>query len=334
MILKDIKKLEPSYIPDKILCRDEQLRLLSSFMKGGRAIISGGVGTGKTLMAKYFGGDAYVNCYVNRTEHKVLENIISQLKPNFRTRGLSTSSLWNELEEDKILILDEIDGMLPEELRHFSYTISRMKENGRNIKYIAITRSHTILKQIINDDAIWSSFADKAIVELRNYTWKEIREILWYRAKESIRDDAIDDDVISLIAEISLVSPGHMRAGIELMKNSALIAEGKGEEKIQVEDVREANREGWLSDIDSLGEKERFILYSIAIACRDKAYVKIDEIKNVVKLKEEEMGISIKNDEFDRAIETLLRQEFAFSTPRGYAILTYPCKEIIERVAQ
>ena len=46
------------------------------------------------------------------------------------------------------------------------------------------------------------------------------------------------------------------------------------------------------------------------------------------------MGISIKNDEFDRAIETLLRQEFVFSTPRGYAILTYPCKEIIERVAQ
>jgi len=155
MILKDIKKLEPSYIPSKILCRDDQLRLLSSFMKGGRAIISGGVGTGKTLMAKYFGGDVYVNCYINRTEHKVLEEIIHQMKPNFRTTGMSTSRLWNEIEEGKTIILDEIDGMVPDELRHFSYTLSRMKENGKEIKYIAITRSHTILRQIINDDAFW-----------------------------------------------------------------------------------------------------------------------------------------------------------------------------------
>ena len=178
MILKDAKKLDLSYVPEKILCREEEIKRLQIFIRNGRVLLSGGVGTGKTLLAKYIGGDAYINCYMNKTEHRVLEEILHQLKPRFNPAGLPTQKLWNEVEGEKMIILDEIDGMHADELRHFAYSLSRQYELGKRINYIAITRNHFILKQLINDDAIWSTFADNAIVELKPYRWEQIKEIL------------------------------------------------------------------------------------------------------------------------------------------------------------
>ena len=330
MILKDIKRLDISYIPDKILCRDKEINSLKLYMKGGRAIISGGVGTGKTLIAKYFGGDAYINCYINRTEHRVVEEIVRQLKPNFNTAGMTTLALWKEIDEEKTIILDDIDGMLVDELRHFSYTISRMNEIGKKISYIAITRSANILRQIIGDDAIWSTFADRAIVYLENYEWEELMKILEYRANESIRNGAYNDDIISLIADISLNSPGHMRTAIDILRNASLIAENENRDKILPEDIRMANQEGWLSDVESLEKNEAIVLLAIAIACKNKAYVSIDEIKREIKIKEEEYKIQIKK--IDEIIETLLKQDFIYKGKKGYTILNYPCNEIIERI--
>ena len=330
MIIKDIKKLDVAYVPDKILCREKELSLLKMHMKSGFAIISGGVGTGKTMLAKYFGGDAYINCYMNRTEHRVVEEIVHQLKPNFHTAGMTTQALWDEVDEDKIIILDEIDGMIPEEMRHFTYTISRMKEKGKKLSYIAITRSATILRQIIGDAAIWSTFADKAVIELEPYTWEEAMKILEYRAGESLRRDAYDETIISLIADISINSPGHMRSGIDVLRNAALIAENEGEDKIKAEHVRMANEEGWLADIETLEKDEAIVLLSVAISCKDKGYAEKEEIKETLKIKSEEYGIKIKN--FDEIMERLLSEDFVYKGKKGYTILNFPCSEVIKRI--
>ncbi len=334
MILRDVKKLDISYIPQKILCRDNEIRNLRMYMKSGRAIISGGVGTGKTLLAKHFGGsehiDAYINCYINRTEHRVVEEIVHQIKPNFHTAGLTTLALWKEIEEGKMIILDEIDGMMADELKHFSYTLSRLKENGKEIRYIAITRSANILRQIINDDAIWSTFADKAIVSLDYYTWDEIKKIVDYRAGEAIRRDAYNDDILSLIADITLKSPGHMRTAIDILRNAAMIAESKGDDKIMPEHVREANQEGWLSDIDTLKKNDAVVLLSIANACKNKAYAEKKEIEEQIKIKSEEYGIKI--DDLDKIIEQLINEDFIYKGNKGYTILNYPCNEIIKKM--
>ena len=334
MILRDVKKLDISYIPQKILCRDNEIRNLRMYMKSGRAIISGGVGTGKTLLAKHFGGsehiDAYINCYINRTEHRVVEEIVHQIKPNFHTAGLTTLALWKEIEEGKMIILDEIDGMMADELKHFSYTLSRLKENGKEIRYIAITRSANILRQIINDDAIWSTFADKAIVSLDYYTWDEIKKIVDYRAGEAIRRDAYNDDILSLIADITLKSPGHMRTAIDILRNAAMIAESKGDDKIMPEHVREANQEGWLSDIDTLKKNDAVVLLSIANACKNKAYAEKKEIEEQIKIKSEEYGIKI--DGLDKIIEQLINEDFIYKGNKGYTILNYPCNEIIKKM--
>jgi len=328
VILKDISKLDVTYIPGKILCREKEIGLLKLYMKSGRAIISGGVGTGKTLLAKHYGGDAYINCYMNRTEHRVVEDIVKQLKPNFHTAGMTTQALWNEIEEGRMIILDEIDGMIPDELRHFAYTLSRMKEKGKEINYIAITRSANILRQIIGDDAIWSTFADKAIVWLHNYEWEEIMKILDYRAGEALRKDAYNEDILSMIADIAINSPGHMRTAIDVLRNAALIAENEGCEEIKAEHVRMANEEGWLSDVESLEGNEAIVLLAVAVACREKGYASLEEIKEVAKAKEEEHGIKIKN--FDELMERLVKEDFVYKGKKGYTILNYPCNEIIK----
>lgn len=332
MILKDARKLDLSYVPPKILCRDEEIKRLKIFMQGGRALISGGVGTGKTMLARYIGGDAYVNCYMNKTEHRVLEEILKQLKPRFNPAGLPTQKLWNEVEEGKTIILDEIDGMNVDELRHFAYALSRQYELGKKINYIAITRNHFILKQIINDDAIWSTFADKAIVELKPYKWEQIKEILEYRAKESMEAKAIDDEIISLIADIALHSPGHMRTAIDLLRNAAMIAESKGQEKITPDDVREANREEWISDLESMEKEELIVFLAVATACKNKAYTSMEEIKEALEIKKEEYGIDVDDKKFEKIFQDLLQQDFIYKSKMGYTILNYPIHMLIKEI--
>jgi len=332
VILKDARKLDLSYVPPKILCRDEEIKRLKIFMQGGRALISGGVGTGKTMLARYIGGDAYVNCYMNKTEHRVLEEILKQLKPRFNPAGLPTQKLWNEVEEGKTIILDEIDGMNVDELRHFAYALSRQYELGKKINYIAITRNHFILKQIINDDAIWSTFADKAIVELKPYKWEQIKEILEYRAKESMEAKAIDDEIISLIADIALHSPGHMRTAIDLLRNAAMIAESKGQEKITPDDVREANREEWISDLESMEKEELIVFLAVATACKNKAYTSMEEIKEALEIKKEEYGIDVDDKKFEKIFQDLLHQDFIYKSKMGYTILNYPIHMLIKEI--
>lgn len=332
VILKDTKKLELSYIPQKILCRDEEIKRLKIFVEGGKAVISGGVGTGKTMLARYIGGDAYINCFMNKTEHRVLEEILRQLNPKFNPAGLPTQKLWSKVEGGKRIILDEIDGMNINELKHFAYTLSRQYEVGKKIDYIAITRNHFILKQLINDDAIWSTFAGNSIVELKPYTWEQIKEILESRAKEGISAKAYDDEIISLIADIALHSPGHMRTAIDLLRNSALIAESRGFEKINPDDVREANREEWISDLESMEKKELLVFMATAFSCKNKAYANTDEIKDVLKIKEEEYGIKLSENDFERIFQLLVQQDFIYEGKKGYTILNYPIKTLIEEI--
>ncbi|HEC82670.1 MAG TPA: hypothetical protein ENI53_02155 [Thermoplasmatales archaeon] len=332
MILKDIKKLELSYIPEKILCRNEEINRLRVFAEGGKAVISGGVGTGKTLLARHIGGDAYINCFMNKTEHKVLEEILRQLKPKFNPAGLPTQKLWSMVEEGKRIILDEVDGMNIDELKHFAYTLSRQYEVGKKIDYIAITRNHFILKQLINDDAIWSTFVGNSIVELKPYTWEQIKEILGSRAKDSISAKAYDDEIISLIADIAIHSPGHMRTAIDLLRNSALIAESRGLEKINPDDVREANREEWISDLESMEKKELLVFMATAFSCKSKAYADMNEIKDVLKIKEEEYGVKLSEKDFERIFQLLIQQDFVYEGKNGYTILNYPIKTLIEEI--
>lgn len=332
MILKDAKKLDLSYVPERILCRDDELKRLKIFADAGKVLISGGIGTGKTLLARHIGGDAYVNCYMNKTEHRVLEEILKQLKPRFNPAGLPNQKLWNEIESGKRIILDEMDGMNVDELRHFAYAISRQYEVGKKIAYIAITRNHFILEQMINDEAIWSTFAGKAVVELKPYTREQMQEILTFRAQESLHAKAYDDDIIALVADSALMSPGHMRTGIDLLRNAALMAESRGDTAIRPDDVREANREEWVSDFRNMEREEMLVFLAVAVACRTSTYASMEEIVDVLRTKEEEYRITVEERRFKQTFQALLQEDFVYQGACGFTILHYPVTALIEEL--
>lgn len=330
MILKDEKKLDPSYIPSKILCREEEIKRIKNLIKGGKVLISGGVGTGKTMIARYIGGDAYVNCYINRTEHRVLEEILKQIKPRFNPSGLPTQKLWNEIDGKRIII-DEIDGMDLNELKHFTYTLSRQRELGKRIDYIAITRSYVILKQML-DEATWSTFAQNSVVELKPYSWEQMKEILYSRAIESLNSNCYDDEIISLIAEIAIRSPGHARTGILLLLNSSLIADAKMHKKIEAEDVREANREEIFFDLNEMEKEELLLLLSVASACMNKAYASYEEIKERFIVRSEEYGAEINEKKFEKIFKKLLGMDLINEGKYGYTILNFPANLLIKEI--
>lgn len=286
-IIRDKRKLDISYVPKKVPCREEEIEKVEMLLEsGGRVVISGEIGTGKTLIAKFVAKDAiYVNCLIRRSERAVLREILSQAVQDYNEDG----DLWEDLPDNISVILDEIDGI--DDLRHFLYTLSRAGEIGKEIRYIAITRDLSMLKQLVNDSATWSTFAENCSIHLNKYNKGEILEILDFRAKEALRAGSYDDDVLDLISEIALSSEGHMRTGIEVLRNSAMLAEMKGEKEISPEDVRKVNFNAGIKNLDELGEYEAITLLSIALLCRKRACVSKEEVEKAYLVNCENYGI-------------------------------------------
>jgi len=330
VILKDKRKLEVSYVPEETPCREEERSRLSLLLENRRVLISGEVGTGKTLMAKHTGGDVYVNCYTNRSEHKVLEEVLHQIRPNFSTAGLTGQRLWKEIIGEHLLILDEVDGMDIKDIAHFVYTLSRQAELGEGIKYVAVTRSALMLEQLIRDSAAWSTFAEKAVVQLRPYTKSQMMEILAYRAREAIMHGGYDEDILSLVADIALISAGHMRSGVDLLRNSAMIADRRGHEKIMPEDVRTANQENWFEGIGEIDKGQISVLLAVAASCVTRAYTSKDEIFEEYKSKCEEYGMEAK--EMEKNLKFLINQGFVHKSEKGYTILDCPAELLIKEI--
>ena len=330
-IIRSAQKLDLNYVPSRILCRDKEIkRLRIAIESGGRAIICGETGTGKTMLAKYFARDAaYINCFINRTEHAILETILGILRPRFNPAGLSSRRLWNEIPPDSFIILDEVEGISIDDLPHFLYTLSRRAETGKRIKYIAITRDADILKQMVGDAAVWSTFAGKSIIHLERYGKEEMVEILSYRASEALYDGSISEDVISLIADIALRSEGHMRTGIELLRNSAMIAESEGRDHIEPEDVREANMDVWLDEMEIMDEEHLIMLLAVSLCCKERAYATIDDIKSTYIRVCENYGS--KPGDIDKLLRKLEMHGFVMKVDGTYTI-PFPTSKIIQKI--
>jgi cell division control protein 6 len=332
VILKDKKKLDGFYVPEKTPCREQERKRLMRLLESGKALISGEVGTGKTLLAKHTDGDVYVNCYTHKTEHKVLEEILRQTRPKFSTAGLTSQRLWRELQGDHLLILDEIDGMIPQDLTHFAYTLSRREEPEKHLSYVAITRSALMLKQLIHDDATWSTFAEKAVVDVEPYTRDQMMEILEYRARDSLTSGSYDNDVLCLIADIAQVSTGHMRSGIDVLRNAALVADQRNHTVIEPEDVREANRESWLSAITELNEEQLLTLLALAAACQNTAYADREEITKEFTAKTEEYSTKVAEKDVRKHLKTLANHGFIYPSDCGFTLIDCPAAVLVKEI--
>lgn len=240
-IILDEGPLQEAFLPQKTLHRDEHideiLDCLGPVKQGKPAknlYIHGSTGAGKTtvmrsvLQTHFPGCHVLVNCWSNRTSHKIMEQVMKQL--GFMIHGKeSTSELINNFLNMKkriIICLDEADHLKDKDIL---YTFAR------NSCPIVLISNHSYSPTQI-DSRIRSGLHLQEM-EFKPYHPDEITNILRDRITAGLNSQSITNDLIS---EIANSCSGDARAGIQILKNAAVDAESKGHLSITSDHVKTA----------------------------------------------------------------------------------------------
>lgn len=242
-IILDAGLFDEAFIPERLVSREWQIKEIHKSLKSSKTgkpmknlFVFGPPGVGKTIVTKWIlkehfsENSVYVNCWNNRTSHKIMEEILRQI--GFMVHGReSTSDLVKKFEKSKkkiIVCLDESD---------------HMKDN--DILYV-LARNLCGLIMISNqefpmsgmDSRIKSSILMDEI-EFRPYNREEILEILKDRINYCFKPGTINH---SLLTMVSGLCNGDARIGLQTLRIAASEAELKGQSTITIEEIKVAAR--------------------------------------------------------------------------------------------
>jgi cell division control protein 6 len=258
--------LNPSFIPDEVVGREEQQRLimpairpLSSGNRAGHLILQGFNGSGKTVTIQYVlrRAKAYIersgkhhtfrlvsltgtkDMNPNKAMRELVEQVISMglTKKDLSITTLMDSFLKTLAEDEKpaVLLFDEIDLFLKKPLNELINLIAREQPN---ISIVGTTNDPLVMSKI-NDRRIESAFRPLVVV-FPPYNSDELRDILEERAKMALYPKAIANEVIPLCAAFAAGKNGDARYAIQLLGAAASKCINDGRKKIEETDVRAA----------------------------------------------------------------------------------------------
>jgi len=241
-IILDGGPLNEAFLPQKTLHREEHvaeiINCLDPVKHGLPAksiYIHGTTGVGKSavirsiLQRNFPEHSAYVNCWNNKTTHKIMERVMKGIGVMVHGKE-STSELINRLENTKkriIICLDEADHLKDKDIL---YTFAR------NSCPVVLISNHPYSPAQI--DSRIRSCLHLQEIEFKPYRHDEIISILKDRIETSLNSQVITDE---LIAEIANACSGDARAGIQILKNAAVDAESNGHLAITSDHVKTAS---------------------------------------------------------------------------------------------
>jgi len=314
-MFKDETKLDISYVPYKLPHRNKELRLLMEFFSflqespgkmSQRVIVTGDVGTGKTVLSQRFGADmtrevekrgiSFRYVHVNCREYRgnlflIMQHMISLFHPNFPKRGYSAEELLRMLlevldDEDTyvILTLDEFDSLVEKEGAEAVYKLTRLQEmrqdKPQRLSLLCVLRDLTVIERL---DASTKSTLQSNIISLERYSKQHLADILNDRAALAFKPLKVPEDTISLIAELAFSEGGNARFAIELLWRAGKYADAEGASIVAPECVRRAVS-GIIpslrkSELASLSMHEKLFLLSIVRLFKESqsAYVSLAE---------------------------------------------------------
>jgi archaeal cell division control protein 6 len=254
--------LRPSYIPDVLPHRQEEINSLASILvtalKGERPsniLIFGKTGTGKTACVKYIGNEIkkadgenskvnfiYMNCEVVDTPYGVMQNIGNQFIQNFTQRipftGLSIMQVYNllrdKLDEQNqviIIVLDEIDKLVYKSGDDVLYYLSKINDDLRNARVSIIGISNDLLFTDMLDSRVRSRMEGEKMV-FPPYNAEQLKDILNQRALLSFDDGVLEPAVMPLCAALAAQEHGDARRALDLLRIAAEIAERENCDKV------------------------------------------------------------------------------------------------------
>ncbi len=327
-VFKDEAKLDINYIPQQLPHREKEHRLLMEFFSfilrcpekmAQRVIITGDVGTGKTVLAQHFGASitseankraikfryVHVNCREYRGSlQPILHHVVTVFRPNYPARGYSVeevfSTLMQVLDEDNtfmILALDEFDSLIEKEGSDAVYKLTRLQEmrldKPQRLSFIFILRDLKAIEQL---DASARSTLQHSIISLECYGNAQLVDILSDRVSMAFELGTVQEDVVDLISELAFTETGNARFGIELLWRAGKYADAADAGLVEPECVRMAvssiipglRR----SELAGLGLHEKLFLLAVARYFKEneQAYASLSEVEKTYAVVCEEFG--------------------------------------------
>lgn len=263
-ILVREETLDPGFVPPSLPGREREFRLLEERYRNRlsngvpyHALITGGVGSGKTALARRLSEDLrqrvkigglavhplYVNCWRRASDRTVLLDLLRGVGVSLPDRGYGLSEMLDVFEQGirrdprhLLVVLDEV-GALVRQGTKLVYLLSRAHEVGLGSISLLLIAPEDILPFL--DTASRSSFGVTHRLHLAPYDIGQLGAILTARAKIALRPGSYSPDVVAQIAR-SAGGTGDARFALEVLSSAAQTAESAGRSEITSEDVRAA----------------------------------------------------------------------------------------------
>ena len=303
-VIDNPEPLDFDYVPQDLVCREDyQNKLAARFSSidkkesSCRAIITGPVGSGKTVLVKTFCRDlqrhlvnrrtiniAHDNCRNASTSTRVVQRILHAIDPGHPDRGLSIGELLLSLRKltrrnsaHLIVILDEVDHMLRKSGDDILYQLLRIDEDqeGKGTLSLILISQEQVLDVL--ETAVISRIGKTNLIKIPAYNEEELYSIALQRAELALVKGSYTKEIIRLIAE-KAAPIGDARLAIELLKAAAESCEIRQddhtEREISIDDVHakdEILAVDMVSEIDAIdGLKPHAMLVLLAICRRLK----------------------------------------------------------------
>ncbi|MBI2125214.1 orc1/cdc6 family replication initiation protein [Candidatus Woesearchaeota archaeon] len=314
-IFVDKRTLLPSYMPEEILFREEQLQEVANILapalrleKPSNLFIYGKTGTGKTISVRFILSSMnkvaiqsnlplkyiYINCKLKKvadTEYRLIAQLSKEFGQELPPTGLPTDEVYNIfyklLDQQKqmvLLVLDEIDHLTKKIGDEILYNLTRINVELQKSQICLIGISNNLIFAENLDPRVKSSLSEEEII-FSPYNALQIQDILRKRAAKAFKEGAVQAGVIEKCAAYSARDHGDIRRAIDLLRIAGETAERSGSSAIEINHLDEAEKKIESDKIlnAAVNQPKQFqsVLYAILLLAPQKKSFFTGEIYDV-----------------------------------------------------
>ena len=321
-VLLTKEPLSFDWVPPRLVGRDSELGELASIFMGiegdgvsCRAVVTGNVGSGKTVLTRRFYLDlstklegrrkvtiSHVNCRNHPSTSQVLQQLALSLDSGHPERGFSSGEIIQGIRRNLkahnnhlLLILDEVDVLIRRDSSDLIYKLLRIdegQEEGGSVSLILVSQDMTLFT--LFEKAVKSRLGASNTLTLNPYGPDNLVRIARQRYEASCRPGSVSDGALNKIGSFASDAGGDARMALELLEAAIRRTEKDGRNEVTEDDVhpssiREASVEP--SQVDDLSVHQKLVLLGISRRLKKADEVSSGDARKLYELVCEETGM-------------------------------------------